>query len=99
MLEGCFAYVVADVEGRVEFPAGQPNIEERRHNPLQVPWNQRELGLHKLHAAFERDFAIKHADTSHVERHALAFEVEENRISPRKAVTLLLVLHGYSPIC
>src|SRR5579864_451798 len=98
VLERSLAYVVANVEGWVIFPAGQANIKERGHHTLEIAGNQRQFRFDKLDTSFEWDLALKHADTGHVEGHALAFEVEENRISPGKAVTLLLALHRGSPI-
>ena len=39
-------------------------------------------GVNKLDAVIERDLAITHADTGYVERHALAFEIQENSVTP-----------------
>jgi hypothetical protein len=47
---------------------------------------------------FKCDFTLEYADTGHVERHPFSFEMQENRIAPGKAVSLLLVLHVSSPI-
>ena len=79
----------ADVEGWVVFPARKANIKRRGHHTLEVAGNQRQLRLDKLDASLERDLTLKHADTGHVEGHALAFEMEENGVTPGKAVTLL----------
>ena len=90
--------VAADVEGGIEFPAGKADVKRRGHHTFQVAGNQRQLRLDKLDAIFESDLTLKHADTGHVEGHVLAFKMEEDGVSPGKAVTLLLmILHGRTP--
>src|SRR5208282_1529192 len=102
VLERHLAYVVPNVEGRIVFPAGKANIEQRGHDSLEVAGNQRQLGFDKPDAILEGDLTVKHADTGHVEGHALAFKMEEYGVTPGKPVTalanLLMVLHASSPI-
>ena len=97
MLERHLAYVSADFEGWVVFPRWKANIKERGHHSLEVAGNKRQLRLDELDESLERDLSLKNADTGYVEGHALALQVEENGISPGKAVTLLSALHRRSP--
>ena len=89
--------MAADVEVCVVFPAGKTNIKRRQYHALEVAGNKRQLRLDKLHASFERDLALKHAQAGYIEGHALAFKMEENGVAPGKAVTLLKLLHVSSP--
>jgi hypothetical protein len=88
--------MVADLKGRIVFPTGKANIQQWGYHPLEVAGNQRQLGFDQSDAILERDLAVKHADARHVERHALAFQMEENRVAPGKALALLLFLHDSS---
>src|ERR1019366_1567331 len=82
---------------RLQFGVGT-KIERRRHHPLDQARNQRQLRFDELESIFEPDLTLQHADAPHIERHAVALQMLENRVPPRKAVTLLMVLHDNSPI-
>src|ERR1035441_7887693 len=96
MLKRYFTYMVEDVEVGIVFPTGKSNVQQWRHDPLQVAGNQGELRFDQPDTILERDLAVEHADTGHVEGHALAFQVEENRVAPGEAVALMLFLHNSS---
>ena len=42
---------------------------------------------------FKPNFTLEDANAGHVERHAFPFEMQEDRITPGKAVIRLMVLH------
>src|SRR5208282_219397 len=98
VLERHLAYMVANIKVGVVFPARKTKIERRRHHPLDQAWNQRQFRFDELESIFEPDLTLQHADARHIERHAVALQMQENRIPPRKAVTLLMILHDHSPI-
>src|SRR5579862_1811963 len=93
----CFlAYVPPDVELRVVFPARQTQPERRGDYTLQISREQWQLRLKKLDAVCQRNLTFKSQDAGHVERHALPLQVQENRVTPGKAISLFLVLHNFS---
>jgi hypothetical protein len=97
MLKRYFTYMVEDVEGGIVFPTGQSNVQQWRHDPLQVAGNQGQLRFDQPDAILERDLAVKHANARHIEGHALTLQVKENRVAPGKAVALMLLfLHDSS---
>src|ERR1039457_2929767 len=88
VLERHLFHVAPNVEGGIVFPPGKAEVKGRGNDPLQVAGKQRQLGFDKPHAVFERDLALKHANGGYVEGHALAFEMEEYGVTPRKAVVV-----------
>src|SRR5271169_3530388 len=98
MLERHLANVAAEIELRIIFPTGKAETERRRHDALEIAGKQRQLRFEELETVFKPNFTFEDANAGHVERHALPFQMQEDRIAPGKAVTRLMVLHANSPI-
>jgi hypothetical protein len=98
MVERHFVHVASQIKLRVVFPTGKSKAERSGYNTLEIAREERQLRLDKLNAFLERDLALEKADARYIERHAFPFQVQEDRVAPGKAVTLLVVLQDRTPI-
>ena len=97
VLECHLAHVAPKFEFGVIFPTGQAESEGSGHDAFEIAREKRQLRLDELEALFKSNFTLEDANARYVERHAFPFQMQEDRITPGKAVTLLMVLHRYSP--
>jgi hypothetical protein len=82
VLESYLMYMVAEIELRIVVPPRKSNIEGWGDHALEVPGNQPQLRLDEAETVRKLDLALEQADAAHIERHAFAFEIQENAIPP-----------------
>src|SRR5579859_2103913 len=96
LLEFDLPDVTADIESAVVLPAWKPQAERSRHDAFEIARKKRKLGLDEMNAIFKRDLALKGTHAGDIERHVLAFEMQENGIAPGKAIALGMIAHDPS---
>src|SRR5205085_8838192 len=97
VLEGELADVVRDVKLWVVLPHRQSQMKCRHGHALAITRDEGKLGFDKTAAGLQRDVAFEYAYASDVQRHAFAFEIEEESVSPGKTVIIVSDPHDILP--
>src|SRR5581483_7170592 len=78
-------------------PDRQSEMKCRHSDALSVTRDEGKLRINKIAAVFQRNVAFKHANGSNVQRHAFAFQIKEESVSPGKTVIIVSDPHDILP--
>src|SRR5437660_10988246 len=98
MFESHLTYVAAQIKLRVVLPTGKAESERRGHDAFEIARQKRQFRFDELQTVFEQNLTLENADAGHIERHPFPLQMQEDGVTPGKAVTLLVALHDRTPI-
>src|SRR5512146_2621257 len=89
--------VVADVEGGIELPMGQAEIQRRENYALAIAGNEWQPRLDQFATGLQGQLAFEDADPRDAQRLARTFNVEKEGVCPGEGILQLWAGHVVTP--
>ena len=90
-------HVIANIEVRIRFPGGMPEIERGNDNTLAIPRNEGQARVDILYALFKRNRAVENGHATDMEWRLFGLKIKENRVFCGKTVPGIGMWHMITP--